>query len=222
MNFKGHRYPKEVILQTVRWYLAYSLSTRNLEEMLQERGITVDHSTINAWVLKFSPILAEAFQGRKRKPGSRLRFDETYVSIKGQWYYLYRAVDKYGETVDFLLTKKRDKKAVVRFMKKLVKRNGKPSLINIDKSGSNLSGIQSYNKEHNTRIKIRQCKYLNNIVESDHRHVKRKVRQMMGFKSFHSATKTIAGIETWQMIRKGQQKWIGDTSPVDQFYQLLA
>ncbi len=84
MNSKGHRYPKEVILQTVRWYLVYSLSTRNLEEMLQERGITVDHCTINAWVLKFSPILAEAFQKIKRKPGNRLRFDETYVSIKGK------------------------------------------------------------------------------------------------------------------------------------------
>ena len=78
MNFKGHRYPKEVILQTVRWYFTYALSTRNLEEILQERGITVDHSTINARVLKLSPILAEAFQKRKRKPRNRLRFDETY------------------------------------------------------------------------------------------------------------------------------------------------
>ena len=222
ISFKGYRYPQEVILQTVRWYLAYSLSTRNLEEMLLERGISVDHSTINDWVLKFSPMLAEAFQKKKRKPGSRLRFDETYIKIKGKWYYLYRAVDKAGETVDFLLTKHRDKKAVKRFLKKLVKRNGKPSLINIDKSGANLAGINDYNREHNTRIEVRQCKYLNNIVESDHRNVKRKMNQMMGFKSFNSARRTIAGIETWHMIRKGQKKWRGGASPAEQFYALAA
>ncbi len=207
ISCKGHRYPKEVILQTVRWYLAYTLSTRNLEEMLLERGISVDHSTINDWVLK-------------RKPGGRLRFDETYIKIKGKWYYLYRAVDKAGETVDFLLTKHRDKKAVKRFLKKLVKRNGKPSLINIDKSGANLAGINDHNQEHNTRIEVRQCKYLNNIVESDHRSVKRKMNQMMGFKSFNSARRTISGIETWHMIRKGQKRWRGSASPAEQFYAL--
>ena len=121
------------------------MNTRNLEEMLQERGISVDHSTKNDWLLKFSPKLAEVFQKKKRNTSNRLRFDEAYVKITGKWYYLYRTVDKEGETVDFLLTKRRDKKAVKRFLNKLIKRNGNPSLINIDKSGPNLAGINDHN-----------------------------------------------------------------------------
>ena len=161
ISFKGFSYPKEIILQTVRWYIAYNLSYRDLEEMLAERGTDVDHSTINRWVLKFAPQLEAAFQTRKRRPGARVRLDETYILTKGKWYYLYRAVDKQGETIDFLLTERRDKKAAKRFLVKMVSRNGKPSLIDIDKSGANKAAILDYNAENNTRIKIRQCKYLN-------------------------------------------------------------
>jgi len=132
-----------------------------------------------------------------------------------KWMYLYRAVDKQGETIDFLLTKKRDKNAAKRFLKKMMKRNGKPSLINIDRSGANKAGIKSYNQETRARIKIRQCKYLNNIVESDHRFKKRKMKQAMCFESFESATATIAGIEMWHMIKKRQAKWGGHKSPID-------
>ena len=108
----------------------------------------------------------------------------------------------------------------LRFCSGVNKRNGNPSLINMDKSGANLAGINDHNQEHNTRIEVRQCKYLNNIVESDHRNVKRKMNQMMGFKSFNSARRTIAGIETWHMIRKGQKRWRGNASPAEQFYAL--
>ena len=134
--------------------------------------------------------------------------------------YLYRAVDKEGNTIDFLLTKHRDKKAVKRFLKQMINRNGKPSLINIDKSGANRAGINDYNRDNNTRIKIRSCKYLNNIVEADHRFVKRKMRQAMGFETHRTASKTIAGLELWKILKKGQMKWGGNKSPVELFYGL--
>ncbi len=171
ISFKGYCYPKSVILQCFRWYVAYCLSYRDIEQMMKERGIDVDHSTLNRWVLKFSPLLEKEFQKRKRRPGGRVRFDETYLLIKGQWKYLYRAVDKEGNTIDFLLTAKRDKKAAKRFLKKMISRNGRPSLINIDKSGANNAAINDYNQENNTRIRIRQCKYLNNMIEQDHRFI---------------------------------------------------
>lgn len=222
ISFKGYAYPKDVILQAVRWYIAYTLSYRDIEEMLAERGVFVDHSTINRWVLNFAPKLEAEFYKRKRRAGGRLRMDETYILVKGQWMYLYRAVDKSGKTIDFMLTKHRNKKAVRRFLKKMVKRNGKPSLINIDKSGANLAGLKAHNKERNTCIKIRQCKYLNNIVEQDHRFVKRKMRQAMGFETHRTASKTIAGLELWHMLKKGQKKWGGNKPPTEQFYALAA
>ena len=220
ISFKGYRYPKEVILQAVRWYLAYCLSYRDIEELLLERGIAVDHSTLNRWVLNFSPKLEAQFHKSKRRPLGRIRLDETYILVKGGWMYLYRAVDKAGETIDFLLTKYRDKKAAKRFLKKMIKRNGKPGLINIDKSGANKAAIKNYNKENNTRIKIRQCKYLNNVVEQDHRFVKRKMHQSMGFENHRTASKTIAGIELWRMLKKGQRKWSGRQTATEQFYAL--
>ena len=131
--------------------------------------------------------------------------DETYLKIKGQWRYLYRAVDKQGKTIDFLLAVKRDKKAARRFLNKAIGANGKPSLINIDKSGANTAGIKQYNTDENKRVKIRQCKYLNNIVEQDHRFIRRRTRPMLGFKSFRSARATLAGIELWRMLKKDQR-----------------
>ena len=130
--------------------------------------------------------------------------DETYIKVKGQWKYFYRAVDKQGNTIDFLLTAKRDKKAALRFLTRAISRNGKPGLINIDKSGANTAAIKGYNNDHDKRIKIRQCKYLNNIVEQDHRRVKSQCRPMLGFKSFRSAQITLAGIELINMLKKGQ------------------
>jgi len=132
--------------------------------------------------MKFSPLLEAEFHQRKRRCNGRLRFDETYIKVKGQWMYLYRAVDSSGKTLDFLLTKRRNTAAAKRFLKKLIDRNDLPSLINIDKSGSNQAAIKAYNRETNSRIQIRQCKYLNNIVEQDHRFVKRKMKQMLGFR----------------------------------------
>ena len=118
LSFKGAHFPSEVILMGVRWYLAYPLSTRHVEELMEERGVEVDHSTINRWVIKYSPQLEEAFHRRKRPVWVSWRMDETYIKVKGQWRYLYRAVDKQGQTIDFLLTKHRDKEAALRFLKK--------------------------------------------------------------------------------------------------------
>ena len=224
ISFSGRHFEKEMILQSIRWYLAYSLSYRDIEEIMKERGFDVDHSTVQRWVVHYAPQLEESFHKKKKRPGDRWRLDETYLKVKGQWKYFYRALDKQGNTIDFLLTAKRDKKAALRFLTKAIKRNVKPGLINIDKSGANTAAIQDYNNDHDKRIKIRQCKYLSNIVEQDHRRVKRRTRAMLGFKSFRPAQATLAGIELIHMIKKGQVRATRGArlSPVDEFYALAA
>jgi putative transposase len=128
--------------------------------------------------------------------GTSWRLDETYVRIKGEWKYLYRAVDKEGQTIDFLLTAHHDKKTALRFLKKAIRHNGVPEKITIDKSGANTAAIESYNEENELDIEIRQVKYLNNIVEQDHRAIKRLIRSMLGFKSFRSAAITLPALRS--------------------------
>ena len=222
IEFKGSHFERDVILWGVRWYVAYPISYRQLEEMMQERGVEVDHSTLNRWVVKYVPLLNKQFRARKRPVGSSWRMDETYVRIKGVWKYLYRAVDKAGATVDFLLTAKRDRKAALRFLRQAIGQNGVPEKITIDKSGANTAAIESYNTDHEAGIEIRQVKYLNNIVEQDHRAVKRLARPMLGFKSFRSARVTLTGIELMHMIRKGQLRTEGKLRPAQAFYSLAA
>ena len=153
----------------------------------------------------------------KRRVGVSWRLDETYIKVRGHWKYLYRAVDKHGATIDFLLTAKRDTKAALRFLRQAISNNGTPVKINIDKSGANTAAIEAYNKESGATIEIRQCKYLNNIVEQDHRRVKQKTRAALGFKAFHSAHATLVGVELVQMIRKGQVRPIPGGSFIEQF-----
>jgi len=204
--FKHHRFPKSIILQAVYFKLRFTLSYRDVEELLQIRGVEVDHSTIQRWVFKFSPEVEKNMNKRKRQVGSSWRMDETYIKVGGKDRYLYRAVDKFGNTVDFLLTKRRMKGSAQKFLNKAIGNNSKPRVINIDKSGANKSGIRSINRELLTvkKIKIRQCKYLNNIVEQDHRNIKRRISIDTGFKEFDSAQRTLAGIEVVNIIRKGQ------------------
>ena len=220
MDFKGSQFERAIILWGVRWYVAYPISYRQLEEMMQERGVEVDHSSLNRWVTKYTPALDKAFRQRKRSVGVSWRMDETYIRVKGQWKYLYRTVDKTGLTVDFLLTAKRDRKAALRFLSKAIDQSGVPDKITIDKSGANTAAIEDYNTDNETAIELRQAKYLNNIVEQDHRAIKRKTRPLLGFKSFWSAAITLAGIELMHMIRKGQMKGAGQTRPAQQFYSL--
>ena len=204
--FKHHRFPKSIILQAVYFKLRFTLSYRDVEELLQIRGVEVDHSTIQRWVFKFSPEVEKNMNKRKRQVGSSWRMDETYIKVGGKDRYLYRAVDKFGNTVDFLLTKRRMKGSAQKFLNQAIGNNSKPRVINIDKSGANKSGIRSINRELLTvkKIKIRQCKYLNNIVEQDHRNIKRRISIDTGFKEFESAQRTLAGIEVVNIIRKGQ------------------
>ena len=141
--------------------------------MVQERGVDVDHSSLNRLVIKYTSALDKAFRQRKRSVGISWRMalgqplDETYIRVKGQWKYLYRAVDKGGHTVDFLLTAKRDRKAALRFLRKAIDHSGVPDKITIDKSGANTAGIEDYNRDHETDIGLRQAKYLNNTVEGN-------------------------------------------------------
>jgi putative transposase len=140
--------------------------------------VPVDHATIQRWVVKYSPLLEEAFHRRKRPVCVSWRMDETYIKVKGQWHYLYRAVDKQGQTIDFLLTEQRDEPAAKRFLTKAIRRHGVPDKMTIDGSAANEAAIQSYNEAHGTAIVIRKIKYLKNGVEQDHRAVKRVTRPM--------------------------------------------
>jgi transposase-like protein len=219
---KRMHYPLEVMLTCVRWYVAYPLSLRHIEEMMAERGVFVDHATVHRWALKIVPVLAKVFRGRKRSVGKSWRMDETYIKVRGRWRYLYRAVDRDGDTVDFLLTSRRDEAAARRFLERAIDRHGEPEKITIDKSGANTAAIDSYNTGHKTDIERRQCKYLNNIIEQDHRAIKRITRPMLGFKSVRCARILLAGIETMHMIRKGQLARPNGTlaSAAEQFYFL--
>ena len=219
---KGMRFPIDVILVCIRWYAAYPLSYRHLEEMMQERGVFVDHSSINRWAIRFLPLLEKVFRKHKRPVGGSWRMDETYIKVKGVWKYLYRAVDKEGKTVDFLLTAQRDKAAAVRFFDKAMKASGVPEKVTLDKSSANKAAMDEINARGEMPIIVRQIKYLNNIVEQDHRAIKRVTKPMLNFKSFRAAKNVLAGIELMHMIRKGQMIVAkGDQrSFADQFYAL--
>jgi transposase-like protein len=194
LNAKGMHFSIDVILVCIRWYAAYPLSYRHLEKMMQERGVNVDHSTINRWAIRFLPLLEKAFRKYKHPVGVSWRMDETYIKVNGQWKYLYRAVDKADKTIDFLLTAKRDKKAAMRFFEKAMQANGIPEKVTIDKSGANKSAIDQIIEDKEIAVEVRQIKYLNNIVEQDHRAVKRNTRPMLSFKSFRAAASVLAGM----------------------------
>jgi putative transposase len=225
VRFKGTHFVKDIIRTCVRWYLAYPLSSRQVEELMQERGVSVDHATINRWVLKYAPQLEEALHRRKRPVWMSWRMDETYIRVRGHWRYLYRAVDKTGQTIDFLLTAQRDEHAAMCFLTKAIRRHGVPEKITIDGSEANAAAIRGYNEAHGTAIIIRQVKYLKNIVEQDHRAVKRVTRPMLGFKSFEAAQCTLAGVELMHMVKKGQlmgEEGVEGLTPAEQFYALAA
>jgi putative transposase len=214
--FKGRHFDRSVILLCVRWYLAYNLSLRNLEEMMAERGISVDHATVHRWTVHYAPLLLEQFNRRKRPVTGRWHIDETYIKVRGRWMYLYRAIDSNGDTVEFWFSERRNLTAAKRFLRKALKRNGRPERIVIDGSQTNREAILSCDTtdrlEDRARrdlkpIRIRQSAYLNNRIEQDHRAVKRRVRSMLGFKSASSARVILSGIEMVHMMRKQQAKY---------------
>ena len=221
--FKGKHFLKPVIMMAVRWYVAYALSYRDIEELLLERGLKIDHSTVNRWVMEYSPQLADVFKSKKKPVGSSWRADETYVKIKGVWMYQYRAVDKDGNTVDCYLSEKRDKKSAIKFFIKAMCLSGKPKKITIDKSGANTAALNEINNclVDSEKIEVRQIKYLNNIVEQDHRFIKKITKPMLGFKAVHSANATLCGIELHHMLRKEQHINAANQTVFEQFYALV-
>jgi putative transposase len=221
-----------VILLCVRWYLAYNLSLRDLEEMMAERGIPVDHATIHRWTVRYAPLLLERFNRRKRAVTGKWHVDETYIRVRGQWRYLYRAIDSNGDTVEFWFSERRNLIAAKRFLRKALKRHGRPDRIVIDGSQTNREAIvscdttdrlQDRSRRELKPIRIRQSRYLNNRIKQDHRRIKRRVRPMLGFKSMDSARAILSGIEMIHMIRKGQAKYAcNELSLADQFHLLAA
>ena len=206
--FKWKHYEGEIILLNVRWYLKYALSYRNLKEMMSERGVEVDHTTIMRWVHQYSPEIEKNVRRYLKPTNDSWRVDETYIKVKGKWKYLYRAVDSDGDAIDFMLSAKRDRKAAKRFFKKALgsKHNQMPRVITVDKNPAYPIAIHELKNDRilPTKVGLRQIKYLNNIVEKDNRPIKRIVRPMLGFQFFHTAIKTIKGIEIMHMIKKGQ------------------
>jgi putative transposase len=195
-----------------------------VEELIEERGIELDHATINRWVVKYSPNLEANFRKHKKLVDKSWLMDETYIKVKGEWVYYYRAVDKEGQTIDFFLSRQRDTEAAQAFFEKAIGSSGQPEKVNMDKSGANLAGLEKVNEglPEDNKIIIRQVKYLNNMIEQDHRGIKRLTKPMLGFKSFICATATLAGIELWHMIGKGQNILLGTLSSWKQFYALAA
>jgi transposase-like protein len=212
--FKGRHFDRSVILLCVRWYLTYGLSLRDLEEMIFKRGIRLDHSTIHRWVVHFTPMLLVAFNLRKRSVTPKWHVDETYIKVRGEWLYLYRAIDKTGATVEFHFSKSRDLTAAKRFIRKALARHGRPAQITIDGSQTNRTAILEGDMEARLKlpaaandqepITIRNSKYKNNRIEQDHRPIKRRIGPMLGFKSAACADIILGGIELVHMIRKGQ------------------
>jgi transposase-like protein len=218
--FKWRHFQNTIILLNVRWYLRYSLSYRNLEEMMLERGLSVDHSTICRWVHAYSPEIEQRTRRHLKPTNDSWKVDETYIKVKGKWKYLYRAVDSEGNTLDFLLSARRNHQAAKRFFKKILKtkRINSPRVINVDKDAAYPLAIEQLKEEKSLEkdCELRQVKYLNNMIEQDHRAIKRITRASLGYKSFRTAWKTIRGIEIMHMINKGQVKGVTEKDVIGQ------
>jgi transposase-like protein len=206
--FKGRQFDREIIVLCVRWYLSYKLSSRDLVEMMAERGILLAHTTILRWVQRYVPEFEKRWSRYARSVGGSWRCDETYIKVKGRWTYLYRAVDKQGRTVDFSLSAKRDVAAAKRFFRKAMKTNGAPRVITLDAYAASHRAVTELKADGTlpAGVGLRSSKYLNNMIEQDHRRVKQRIRPMLGFKNFDSAAVTISGIELVEKIKKNQFK----------------
>ncbi len=204
--FKRCHFDQEIIILCVRWYLSYKLSYRDLREMMAERGIALAHTTIMRWVQRYVPIFERHWQRYARPVGKSWRVDETYIKIRGKWAYLYRGVDRTGQTIDFFLSEHRDIAAAKRFLRQAIARRDLPKKLTLDGYAASHEAVGELQKEGilPTEFTVRTSKYLNNLIEQDHRRVKQRVRPMLGFKDFAHASITIMGIELVHQIRKQQ------------------
>lgn len=216
--FKGRQYPGEVILMAVRWYLRYPLAYEHVAELLAERGLAVDASCVWRWVQAYAPELNKRCRPYLKSVNKSYRVDETYIKVKGQERYLYRAVDSTGQSIDFLLTAKRDKAAAQRFFRQVFRCpvNPIPRVINVDKNPAYPAAIRELKRAGKLpqRVRLRQCKFLNNVIEQDHRVSKKRTWLAKGYKTFPSARRTLEGIETMHMIRKGRVRRVAKNDVV--------
>jgi transposase-like protein len=208
--FKWRHSPPELILLCVRWYCRYQLSYRDVEEMMRERGLDVDHSTVFRWVQRYAPEINKRIRQHLKMRGTSYRVDETYIKVGKMCKYLYHTVDIEGQTIEFMLSAKRDVSAAKRFFKKMMRAEHRrlPFSISVDK---NAACPEAFSASQEERVvpqdcQLRRVKYLNNVIEQDHRFIKKKVRASQCFKSLHTAERTLEGIEAVNMMRKGQIK----------------
>ena len=206
--FKGRHFDQEIVVLCVRWYLSYKLSYRDLVAMMGERGIDLAHTTILRWVQHYTPEFEKRWNRYARSVGGSWRCDETYIKVKGEWMYLYRAVDKAGKTVDFYLSRKRNVNAAKAFLRKAMKGQRIPTKITLDAYAASHRAVADLKDtcELPRQVVVRSCKYLNNVIEQDHRRIKQRLRPMLGLKSFRTAAVVIGGIELAEKIKKGQFK----------------
>ena len=206
--FKGRHFDQEIVILCVRWYLSYKLSFRDLVAMMGERGLGIAHTTILRWVQHYAPEFTKRWNRFARAVGGSWRMDETYVKVRGEWTYLYRAVDKAGKTVEFHLSRKRDVNAAKAFLRKAMRNERIPVKITLDAYAASHRAVADLKDsgELPKRAQVRTSKYLNNRIEQDHRRIKQRLRPMLGLKSFQTAVVVLGGIELAEKIKKGQFK----------------
>ena len=218
--FRRRHFDGQVIMLCIRWYLRYCLTLRDVEELMIERGLSVDHSTIGRWVLRYAPELNRRVRREIRQPNRSWRVDETDIRVGGVWTYLYRAVDSAGETIDLMLSPKRDAVAAKHFLQMALWRAGEvqPRVINVDGHASYPAAMEELKRSGklSRNCRCRPCQYLNNVLEQDHRFVKKRIAASLWFRSVDGALRTIAGYEAMNMIRKGQVKWLAKGDVVGQ------
>ncbi len=218
--FKWRHFEPSLILLCVRWYCRYQLSYRDVEEMMRERGLDVDHSTVFRWVQRYAPEINKRIRQHLKMSGASYRVDETYIKVGKICKYLYRAVDREGQTIEFMLSAKRDVSAAKRFFKKMLRAEHRrlPFSISVDKNAAYPEAFSTSQAERivPSDCKLRRVKYLNNVIEQDHRFIKKKVRAAQCFKRFQTAERTLEGIEAMNMIRKGQVKRLAGSDALGQ------
>ena len=220
--FRGRHFEDHLIVLCVRWYLRYCLTLRDLEELMAERGLCVDHSTIGRWVLRYAPELNKRVRREVRAPNRSWRVDETYVRVAGVWTYLYRAVDSAGETIDFMLSPKRDTVAAKHFLQLALWRAGhvRPRVINVDGHASYPAAMKELKETGalSRRCEVRPCPYLNNVLEQDHRFVEKRIAASLWFRSIDGALRTIQGYRAVNMIRNGPVNWLEERDIIGQVH----
>ena len=218
--FKWKHFADEVILWAVRWYCQFALTYRDLVMMMQERGLSACHTTIMRWVHQYAKEFKKRLKKFLKLSNDSYRVDETYIKIKGVWHYLYRAVDSEGNTLDWMLSETRDKGAAEKFFRQMLSNDhcSSPRVVSVDKNAAYPPAFESVKAEGlcGKVCELRQIKYLNNIIEQDHRFCKKRIRYSQWLQTFRTAEATISGYESMHMIRKGQIEGVGKKDIVAQ------